>query len=130
MQELIQSLTSQLGINETQAKGGAGLLLKAAQDQLAGADFEKLASIFGGSLGELVNSAPTQSGGMLGGTLGKLAGAIGVEKLSGITQALGGFSQLGIDQSTVTKFIPVVLKFIEEKGGVEAKAIVSKLFPV
>ena len=34
--ELIDQLTSNLGVNETQAKGGAGLLFKLAKDGLSG----------------------------------------------------------------------------------------------
>ena len=40
--ELLQEIMKAAGVNETQAKGGAGLLFKMAQDKLAGSDFASL----------------------------------------------------------------------------------------
>ena len=41
--ELIQQLISNLGINEEQAKGGAGLLFNLAKEKLDSGDFQQLA---------------------------------------------------------------------------------------
>jgi hypothetical protein len=43
MQELILQLVQSLGVQENQAKGGVGLIMKLAQDQLGG-DFSKIAT--------------------------------------------------------------------------------------
>ena len=40
MKELIDSLTTTLGISATQAEGGAAVLLKAAKDKLGAAEFD------------------------------------------------------------------------------------------
>ena len=42
--ELIQQLTQSLDVDETQAKGGAGLIFKMAKEQLADGDFATVAS--------------------------------------------------------------------------------------
>jgi hypothetical protein len=41
--ELIQQLIGNLGINEEQAKGGAGLLFNLAKEKLGAGDFQQLA---------------------------------------------------------------------------------------
>ena len=41
--EFISLLTKNLGVNESQAKGGAGLIFKLAKEKLSGADFAQVA---------------------------------------------------------------------------------------
>ena len=43
MDELIQQLMSGAGVDEKQAKGGAGMILKLAKDKMGSGDFGKLA---------------------------------------------------------------------------------------
>ena len=99
MNELIAQLVSQLGVQEGQAKGGAGLLLKMAQSKLGG-DFSKVSEAVPG-LGGLV--------GALGG--GKAGG------LADLASLAGGFSQLKLDPQMISKFVPVILSFVQSKGG-------------
>ncbi len=42
MKELVDMLTKNLGVNASQAEGGAGVLFKAAQEKLGAAEFGKL----------------------------------------------------------------------------------------
>ena len=114
MMELIQQLTQNLGINEDQAKGGAGLLFKLAKDKLAGGDFTKVTKALPG-IDSLINSAP---GGGLGAALGGLTSALGGgDKLAGLAGLAGGFSNLNMDSGLIAKFIPIVLSFAQSKGG-------------
>lgn len=124
--ELIQELVSQLGIGADQAKGGAGLLFKLAQSKLGG-DFSKITSALPEVTG-LIKSAP-QSGAaaaLVGGLLGKLGGAK-VEGLAGLASLAGGFSQLKLDPGMIGKFVPVVLSFVQAKGGGELQALIAKV---
>ena len=73
MNELIAQLVQQLGVQESQAKGGAGLLFKLAQSKLGG-DFSKVAEALPG-VQDLIKSAPEQ--GSAAKLLGGLAGALG-----------------------------------------------------
>ncbi|MBP7275642.1 MAG: DUF2780 domain-containing protein [Kiritimatiellae bacterium] len=126
MNELISELVSKLGIQEGQAKGGAGLLLKLAQQKLGG-DFSKVAAAVPGAT-EMISSAP-EAGGLAklaGGLLGKLGGG----KASGLTDLASladGFSQLKLDSGMITKFVPVILEFVKGKGGQEVVALLSKV---
>jgi hypothetical protein len=115
--ELIQQLVSSLGVNEDQAKGGAGLLFNLAKDKLGAGDFQQLADKVPG-VSDLLGSAPASSasasagGGMMG-ALGGMASSLGAgglgDKLGGLGDLAGlasGFSQLGLSSDMVGKFVP------------------------
>jgi len=124
MNELIAQLVSQLGVQEGQAKGGAGLLLKLAQSKLGG-DFSKVSAAVPG-LQDLIKSAPEAGG--AGKLLGSLAGALGGGKAGGLADLAslaGGFSQLKLDPQMISKFVPVILSFVQSKGGQEAVKLLA-----
>ncbi len=124
MNELITQLVSQLGVQEGQAKGGAGLLLKLAQSKLGG-DFSKVSAAVPG-LQDLIKSAPEAGG--AGKLLGSLAGALGGGKAGGLADLAslaGGFSQLKLDPQMISKFVPIILSFVQSKGGQEAVKLLS-----
>ncbi len=128
--ELIEQLVSNLGVQENQAKGGAGLILKLAQDKLGGDEFAQLASVIPGA-DVLLGSAPSQDsgGGMMGALGGIAAGMMGGGQgaaLGSLMSLAGGFSQLGMDGDMVTKFFPIVLSFVQQKGGADIAGILSK----
>ena len=116
MNELITQLVSQLGVQEGQAKGGAGLLLKLAQSKLGG-DFSKVSAVIPG-IQELIKAAPEAGGASK--LLGGLAGALGGGKAGGLADLAslaGGFSQLKLDPQMISKFAPIILSFVQSKGG-------------
>ena len=116
MNELIAQLVSQLGVQEGQAKGGAGLLLKLAQSKLGG-DFSKVSAVIPG-IQELIKAAPEAGGASK--LLGGLAGALGGGKAGGLADLAslaGGFSQLKLDPQMISKFAPIILSFVQSKGG-------------
>ena len=73
MNELIQQLVSQLGVNPDQAKGGAGSLFKMVQSKLGG-DFSKITQALP-AVTDLIKAAPAEGGASK--LLGGLASAIG-----------------------------------------------------
>ncbi len=121
--ELIEMLASQLGISETQAEGGAGLLLGMARKKLGEGDFGEIATAVPG-IEALVESAP--SGG-IGGMLGGFASKVGGEDLGGLAGLAGGFKKLGLDAGLISKFVPIVLSFVQSKGGDVAKGILERV---
>lgn len=126
MSDLISELVSKLGVEEGQAKGGAGLIFKLAQEKL-GPDFSKVAASLP-AVQNLIASAP-QAGGaakMVGGLLGALGGdkAKGLADLAGLA---GGFSQLKLDSSMVAKFLPIVLEFAKGQGGQEIAGLLARV---
>lgn len=125
MTELIGVLVSQLGIQEGQAKGGAGLLFKLAQEKLGG-DFSEVAGALPG-VKDLIAAAP-QAGGAAK-LVGGLLGAIGGDKakgLAGLASLAGGFSQLKLDSGMIAKFVPVILGFVKGQGGQAVADLLAK----
>ena len=123
--ELIQELTSVLGVDEQQAKGGAGLIFKMAQEKLGDGDFAQLASAVP-AISNLIGEAPTGGGGGLASAIGGIAGAIGGgSQLANMATLAGGFSQLGLDPSMVTKFVPIILSFVQSQGGEQVKSLLA-----
>ena len=121
MKELIDQLTTNLGISGVQAEGGAAVLFKAARDKLGGEEFGKLLGSVPG-LGDLMMKAPAAGGG-LGGMLGGLAGAMGGNAAL-IATVVGGFGKLGLPADDAKKFVPIILDFLRSKVGPD---VVSKL---
>lgn len=125
MLELVNLLTSQLGVQEEQAKGGAGLLFQLAQNQLKGDQFAQVAQFVPG-IGDMISAAP-QAGGMAG-ALGGLASAMGAPGGIGNIAALaGGFSKLGLNPTMVNQFVPIVLSYVKGKGGDGAMQLLAQV---
>ena len=142
--ELIDSLVKELGVNKQQAEGGTGAIFELEQQQLAGGDFAKFTSAIP-ELGKLMKTAPEAKiggGGLLdalgglgggsgktaagggGGLLdlaGKLASTAGGDsqlgQLGKLAQLAGVFEKLGLDPEMVMKFLPIILAFVQKKGG-------------
>ena len=117
--ELVDQLTKNLGVSRTQAQGGAGLLFKLAKDKLGAGDFSKVSAAVPGIDG-MLSAAPASGGGMLGG-LGKMLGGGG-----GLAGLAGGFSKLGLNSGMIRKFVPIILQFVQSKGGDGVKSLLEK----
>jgi hypothetical protein len=125
MSELISKLMSTLNVQEGQAKGGAGLLFKLAQEKLGG-DFSKVAAVLP-EASSLIAAAPKAGGAaqLVGGLLGAVGGGK-AQGLAGLADLAGGFSQLKLDSGMVAKFIPIVLEFVKAKGGQEIMGLLAR----
>ena len=123
MKELIDMLTSKLGISGAQAEGGAAVLFKAARDKLGAAEFDQLLGGIPG-LADLLRKAPA-SGGGLGGLLGGLAGAIGGNAAL-IGSIVNGFGKLGLKPEDAKKFVPVILGFLRTQVGPDVVSNLEK----
>jgi hypothetical protein len=135
--ELIQQLVSSLGVNEGQAKGGAGLLFNLAKEKLGAGEFQQIMDKVPG-VSSLLGAAPEPStaapagGGMMG-ALGGAAAAFGAsglgDKLGGLgnlANLASGFSQLGLSADMIGKFVPIVLSFVQNQGGDGVKGLLEK----
>lgn len=169
--DLVNELIGKLGISADQAKGGIGLLLNTARDQLGEADYAEvqaqipdaddmlaaapnvstgntgtagmlggLGDLMGGLSGGDSNSAGNGNGG-LGGMLGGVSDLLGGQdsplgeglggmlgNLGQFSELLNGFQDLKMDTNTLQKFIPIVMQFIQQKGGDSIGNIVGKIF--
>jgi hypothetical protein len=123
MKELVDMLTKKLGVNATQAEGGAAVLFKAAKDKLGADEFTRLLGGVPG-LGELLKKAPAAGGG-LGGLLGGIAGAMGGNAAL-ISTIVGGFGKLGLSADDAKKFAPVMFEFLRTKVSPDVAAKLEK----
>jgi len=116
--DLINQLVSDLGVSKEQARGGAGMLFKLAQDKLSGDEFAQIADKVSG-MDDMVSAAPDAAGGGLMGAIGGLMSKMGVgsNNLGALASLAGGFDKLGLDRGMVGKFVPVVLGFVRNQGG-------------
>jgi len=126
--ELIQTLVAQLGVSDAQAKGGAGLLFKMAKEKLGAGDFAKIAGAVPG-VEDMVSSAPESGGaagalGGLGGLMSSMGGSVG--QLGSLASLTSGFKSLNLDAAMVSKFMPIVLSFVQSKGGDGVKSLLEK----
>jgi len=138
--ELVNLLTERLGVSADQASGGLGLLMGAAKNKMGG-DFGQIAKHIPG-IDNLIQQAPKPesaagkagaavaggAGGVLGAVGGLLGGKTGgaLGSLGNLASLAGGFKQLGLSSDMIGKFIPVILGFIQSKGGDTAKAMLEK----
>ena len=114
--ELVQQLVRGLNIEEEQAKGGAGLIFKMAKEKLGDGEFARVANAVPG-VSSLIGAAP-QGGAGLAGAIGGLAGAMGGGgRMANIAALAGGFGQLGLNPGMATQFVPIILSFVQNKGG-------------
>lgn len=125
MDELISKLVSELGINQDQAKGGAGLLFKMAKEKLGGDDFSKIGAALG-NVDELIDASPSTEGGG-GGLLGGLASAIGGDGAGNLAELASGFKSLDLDSGLLTKFVSIISGVVKDKGGADVVGLLQKL---
>lgn len=126
MMELVQQLVSQLGVSDSQAEGGAGLLMGLLQDKLSAGDFQQIAAAVPG-VSDLIAKAPSEGGSGLGGLLGGVASAFGADDLGDLAKLAGGFSDLGLDADMVGKFAPIIIDFLQQQGGDGIGDLVAKV---
>jgi len=123
--ELADLLTQNLGVSGDQAMGGAGAIFKLAQGSLSTGNFSKIAAAVPG-MDQMLGAAPStaKSGGTLGGLTSSFGGG-SLEKLGGISSLAGSFLKLGLESDMVGKFVPVILSYVESKGGQTARQILE-----
>jgi hypothetical protein len=110
--ELVGKLTKELSITPEQAIGGSGALFGLAKSRLNPGEFAKISGVVPGMDG-LLKAAPKQeSGGPLGAISGALPG-----KAGGLASVAGSFKSLGLSPDMASKFVPIMTKFVEAKGG-------------
>jgi hypothetical protein len=100
---LLSLLTSNLGVSNSQAMGGASAILTKAATNMTQADVNSLTSAIP-SISSLITTSSQSGQNMLG-------------SLVSSTSLGSQFSALGMDSSMVGKFIPIILQFINTEAG-------------
>ncbi len=101
---LVDSLSTDLGVTQQQAAGGAGALLAMAQNNLSGDQFSGIMSKVPG-LDSLLGGG--EGGGIAGSMLGNISSLSGVAKV---------FSSLGLSPDMISQFAPKILGFLGGEG--------------
>lgn len=110
---LVSSLTSGLGLNTTQAVGGAGALLGSAQEKLSTDDWKKVSDAVPGS-NDLVTQAKS-----LGGVTGKFG------DVSNMGASGGTFSKLGLSNDQVSQMVPVLTNYVSKAAGPQVGGLLA-----
>ena len=112
--ELVGQLTKGLSIKPEQAIGGAGALFGLAKTRLKPDDFTKVANVVP-DMGGLLDAAPKPKQGAAGamGAMGDMLPG----KAGGLAAVAGSFKSLGLSPEMATKFVPILTKFVNVKGG-------------
>lgn len=114
--KLIPILTQGLGVTESQAKGGAGVIFDYVKQKVSAEDFAQVAKALPG-VDSLVDLAPKASD--LSGQIGGLSPTLGGK--SDLTGGMAGvaerFGKLGLDAGMVDKYVKIILDFTQSEAG-------------
>jgi len=116
---LVDLLSSQLGVSNNQAEGGAGSIFQLAKQNLSIEDFSVVAKAVPG-IDQMIGAAPKIEGSS--GTLGSISSMMGSSsnKLGGLAGLTSSFEKLGLTGDMVNKFTPIILDYVKNKGGEHA----------
>jgi hypothetical protein len=103
-------LSKSLGMSKDQLQGGLGSVLTLAQEKLAKGDFDKIAAAIPGASKYLDQAKK----------LGAVTGPL--NDLAGLNGALG---KLGLDQETISQFLPAVTELVGKTGGADVGKLLS-----
>ena len=110
--ELVNLLTQELGVTKEQAEGGAGAIFNTAKEKLSVEDFSKVENTVPG-MDDLLQAAPKADG---------LSSLLGGGEMGSLASS---FSKLGLSPDMVGQFTPVVLDYVESKGGATVRNILQ-----
>lgn len=118
MDELIQQLTAQLGIDASTAKKAVGTVLSLLQSEGGEELFSKISAAIPGAASAAEETAsPTESGGPAG-ILGTVAGMLGGSAGKGFALA-SALKSIGVDEQDLAKFAGIVVDFLKQRLGPE-----------
>ena len=117
MNDLIDRLMDELGVNKRQAKGGFVALIRAGQQNMEPADFEQFVADIPGADKLLKEAPPPSALTSLAGGLGSLLGG---RRSPGRWAGLAAsFTELGVDLETAKGFRPIVIDYVRTHGGAD-----------
>jgi hypothetical protein len=119
--ELVGQLTKGLSITRTQARGGAGALFALAKSRLSGEEFSKVSAAVPGMNGLLKAAPALTDNSELSSLESSLPGGMG--RMAGVAEA---FHKLVLSPEMAVKFVPVMTKFVESKGGASTASLLEK----
>lgn len=117
---LVNILVQQLGITPQQATGGAGSIFSVAKQSMSSASFGQVSKAVPG-MNQLLTAAPAHAlGGSTGASslMGSVASVLGGgSNLGNMATLASSFQSLGMGSGMMGQFIPVILQYIQARGG-------------
>jgi hypothetical protein len=118
---LVGQLSKELSVTPTQARGGAGSLFALAKTRLSTDEFSKVSSAVPG-MSRMLKAAPPLTGSSeFSGLESSLPGNMG--RTMEVAEA---FHKLGLSPEMAAKFVPVMTKFVESRGGSSTASLLEK----
>lgn len=118
---LVSQLSKGLSITRPQARGGAGSLFALAKQRLTSDEFSKISSAVPG-MSTLLKAAPSSGqSSELSSLEGSLPGNMGH-----MAEVAGAFHKLGLSPDMAGKFLPIMSKFVETRGGSSTASLLEK----
>ena len=118
---LVGQLTKQLSITRPQARGGSGALFALAKTRLSSDEFSKVSAAVPG-MSSLLKAAPAPAEHS---ELSSLEGAL-PGNMGRTMEVAEAFHKLGLSPEMAAKFLPVMSKFVESKGGSSTASLLEK----
>ena len=125
-EDLVQTLTSQLGISGEQATGGAGALFDYARKNLSADDFASIAKGIPAMDDFLMMAPEPETGSALGKASSMLSDAD--SSLGGLAGLASSFESLGLNADMVKQFVPIVSDYVGDMSGDQAMQLLQGLF--
>jgi Protein of unknown function VcgC/VcgE (DUF2780) len=120
---LVSQLSKSLAITPTQARGGAGSLFAMAKTRLSADEFSKVSSAVPG-MSRLLGAAPAvEKPSELSSLESSMGGMGNVGRTIEVAEA---FHKLGLPPEMIVKFVPVMTKYVESRGGSDTAALLEK----
>jgi len=117
---LVGKLSQELSITRPQARGGAGALFALAKTRLSEDEFSKVSAAVPG-MNTLLKAAPAPEHSAFSSLEGALPGNMGR-----MAEAAEAFHKLGLSPEMAGKFLPVMTKFVESRGGLSTASLLEK----
>jgi hypothetical protein len=119
---LIDSLVQQFGINQGQAQGAVGAIVRLAQGKLAPEHLSELGRLIPGLDGMMASAPQGGGGGFLGGLGSMMGGSLGQA-----AQLAGIFGKLGIPTGLIGPIAMAVLAWVQANGSDGLKQTLAQL---
>ncbi len=121
---LVSQLSKGLAITPTQARGGAGSLFAMAKTRLSADEFSKVSSAVPG-MNRLLGAAPAvEKPSELSSLESSMGGGMG--NVGRTIEVAEAFHKLGLPPEMIVKFVPVMTKYVESRGGSDTAALLEK----
>jgi hypothetical protein len=133
MDELIQQLTSKLGIDPSVAQNATGKAMALVKEHAGDDLFAKISSAVPGASQAAEGASEASAGGEDGGMLGKLAGmassALGGSAGGGLELG-AALNSAGLDTAQIGQFVRTIVDFVKEKAGEDVVNQLLDEFPM